>query len=497
MALSQYQLFINGQWVDAKDGGRFDSLNPANAQPWASFSHAQKADVDAAVQAAQNAFEDSSWRNLHATARGKLLRKLGDLIAANKEHLAQLETNDNGKLIRETMGQIGYMPEFFYYYAGQADKLEGQTLPLDKADMFAYTTHEPLGVVAAIIPWNSPMYLTAVKLAPALAAGNTVVLKPSEHASATIVELMHLVKEAGFPDGVVNVVTGFGADTGAALTKHPLVRRIAFTGGGAGAKAVVKNSAQNLAQISLELGGKSPNIIFADANISSAVNGVVAGIFAASGQSCVAGSRLLVQDSVYDEFLAALKSRVERIIIGEPMNAKSEMGPMATQAQLALVERMVAQALEQGATLVHGGKRVSPSNNIHSNGWYYHPTILAVDNNQCSIMQDEVFGPVASIMRFTDEAHALALANDSQFGLAAGIWTRDNGRVHRMSKAVQAGIIWVNTYRAVSPMGAIGGFKASGYGRESGIHAVKDYTQLKTVWINTSSEPMADPFVMR
>lgn len=497
MALSQYQLFINGQWVEAKDGGRFDSLNPATAKPWASFSYAQDADVDAAVQAAQNAFENPSWRNLHATARGKLLRKLGDLIAANKEHLAQLESNDNGKLIRETMGQIGYMPEFFYYYAGQADKLEGQTLPLDKADMFAYTTHEPLGVVAAIIPWNSPMYLTAVKLAPALAAGNTVVLKPSEHASATIVELMHLVKQAGFPDGVVNLVTGFGADTGAALTKHKLVRRIAFTGGGAGAQAVIKNSAENLAQLSLELGGKSPNIIFADANINSAVNGVVAGIFAASGQSCVAGSRLLVQDCVYDEFLTALKSRVERIIIGDPMDATSEMGPMATESQLALVEAMVAQALGQGATLVHGGKRALPSNHSQSKGWYYQPTILAVDNNQCNIMQDEVFGPVASIMRFSDEAQALALANDSQFGLAAGIWTQDNGRVHRMSKAVQAGIIWVNTYRAVSPMGAIGGFKASGYGRESGIDAVKDYTQLKTVWINTSSEPMADPFVMR
>lgn len=492
-SLKQYQMFINGQWLDAQDGGRFDSLNPANAQPWASFPHAQEADVDAAVQAAQNAFENPAWRNLHATARGKLLRKLGDLIAASKQRLAQLESNDNGKLIRETLGQIGYMPEFFYYYAGQADKLEGQTLPLDKSDMFAYTTHEPLGVVAAIIPWNSPMYLTAVKLAPALAAGNTVVLKPSEHASATIIELMHLVKEAGFPDGVVNVVTGFGADTGSALTKHPLVRRIAFTGGGQGAKAVVKNSAENLAQLSLELGGKSPNIIFDDADIGSAVNGVIAGIFAASGQSCVAGSRLLVQDAVYDEFLSALKTRVANIVIGDPMDPSSEMGPMATQAQLALVERMVAAALAEGAQLIHGGKRAS----VAGEGWYYEPTILAVDSSQCSIMQEEVFGPVASIMRFNDEAHALELANDSEFGLAAGIWTRDNARVHRMSKAVQAGIIWVNTYRAVSPMGAIGGFKASGYGRESGIDGVKDYTQLKTVWINTSSEPMADPFTMR
>ena len=493
MALSEYKMFINGLWVDAQNGARFDSLNPANGEPWASFPHAQEADVNAAVDAAQKAFEHPAWCNLHATARGKLLRKLGDLIATKQTQLAQLETNDNGKLIRETKGQIGYMPEFFYYYAGQADKLEGQTLPLDKTDMFAYTTHEPLGVVAAIIPWNSPMYLTAVKLAPALAAGNTVVLKPSEHASATILELMHLVQEAGFPDGVVNVVTGLGVDTGSALTKHPLVRRIAFTGGGEGAKSVIKNSAENLAQVSLELGGKSPNIIFEDADIGSAVNGVIAGIFAASGQSCVAGSRLLVQDTVYDEFLTALKTRAASIIIGDPLDPTSEMGPMATQTQLTLVERMVATAIAQGAELIHGGKRAA----VAGDGWYFEPTILAVDDNQCSIMQEEVFGPVASIMRFKDEAEALALANDTEFGLAAGIWTRDNARVHRMSKAVQAGIIWVNTYRAVSPMGAIGGYKASGYGRESGIDGVKDYTQLKTVWINTSSEPMADPFVMR
>ena len=493
MSLSQYHMYINGEWVDALDNSRFDSLNPATAEPWASFPHAKAADVDVAVQAAHAAFENPAWSDLTATARGKLLRKLGDLIAQNTQHLAQLETNDNGKLIRETQGQVGYMPEFFYYYAGQADKLEGQTLPLDKANMFGYTTHEALGVVAAIIPWNSPMYVTAVKLAPALAAGNTVVMKPSEHASATIVELMKLVEQAGFPAGVVNVVTGFGADCGAALTCHPLVRRIAFTGGVEGARAVVRNSAENLAQISLELGGKSPNIIFDDADIGSAVNGVIAGIFAASGQSCVAGSRLLVHDSVYDDFVQRLQARAATINISDPMSPEAEMGPMATQQQLSVVENLVARALQDGAKLRHGGKRPA----MASNGWYYEPTILEVDSNQCHIMQTEVFGPVASVMRFHTEAEALELANDCEFGLAAGIWTRDNARVHRLCKQVKAGIIWVNTYRAVSPMGAIGGFKNSGYGRESGIDAVKDYTQLKTVWINTSSEPMADPFVMR
>ncbi|MCP1641536.1 acyl-CoA reductase-like NAD-dependent aldehyde dehydrogenase [Pseudomonas citronellolis] len=493
MTLARFQMCIDGQWLDALSGKTFESLDPSSAQPWALLPDAAEEDVERAVQAAQKAFDDPAWRKLSATARGKLLRRLGDLIAENREHLAQLESRDNGKLIRETRGQVGYLPEFFHYTAGLADKLEGGTLPIDKPDMFAYTVHEPLGVVAGIIPWNSPLYLTAIKLAPALAAGNTIVLKPSEHASATILELARLALEAGFPAGVVNVVTGFGPSTGAALTRHPLVRKIAFTGGAATARHVVRSSAENFAKLSLELGGKSPNIVFADADLDSAINGVVAGIYAATGQSCVAGSRLLVQREIYDEFVARLIARAQRIRIGNPQEDASEMGPMATAQQLAVVEGLVAAAKAEGARLLMGGKRPEGQ----GEGWYYEPTLFACDSHSMRIMQEEVFGPVASVIPFDDEAEALALANDSQYGLAAGIWTRDLGRAHRLARDVRSGIIWVNTYRAVSAMAPIGGFHQSGYGRESGIDSVLAYTELKTVWINLSQAPMPDPFVMR
>lgn len=492
MTDTNFQMLVGGRSIPAASGATYTSLNPATGEAWSTLPDGTEADVDHAVHVADAAFRSPEWRRLTAGARGKLLRRLGDLVAANAGELAELETRDNGKLIRETRGQLGYLPEFFHYAAGLADKLEGSTLPIDKVDMFAFTIPEPLGVVAAIVPWNSPLYLTAIKLAPALAAGNTIVIKPSEHASASILRFAELVAEAGFPAGVVNVVTGFGAGAGAALTRHPLVRRVAFTGGPATARHVVRATAENFAKLSLELGGKSANIVFDDADLEGAVNGAVAGIYAASGQSCVAGSRLLVQDGIYDRFVTALRERMSRIVIGDPLDPASDMGPMATEQQLGIVEAMVARAREQGVTVLAGGKRPEGRS-----GWFYEPTLLECASADLDIVQNEVFGPVAAIMRFRDEEEALTLANGTEYALAAGVWTRDLARGHRMARDVHAGIVWINTYRAVSAMAPIGGYGASGYGREGGIHSVLDYTELKTVWVNLSEQPMGDPFVMR
>lgn len=492
MALEQFKMLINGEWVESANGTTFESVNPATELAWATFPYAEEEDVERAVQSAHNTFLSTEWSTTTPSQRGKWLRRLGDLIAENKEQLAQLESRDNGKLIRETLGQVGYLPEFFYYFAGLADKVEGETLALDKQDMFGFTVREPLGVIAGIIPWNSPLYLTAIKIAPALAAGNTVVLKPSEHASATLLELARLVLEAGFPPGAVNVITGYGLPCGAALTRHPLVRKIAFTGGSESSKHVIRNSAENYAKLSLELGGKSPNIIFNDADIDSAVNGAVAGIFAAAGQSCVSGSRLLVQYDIYDEFVSKLAARAETIVIGDPSHPETEMGPMATQAQLETVERFVDIALKEGAKLRTGGRRAD----IEC-GWYYTPTILECTDHNATVVQEEIFGPVATVIPFFDEADALSLANDSKYGLAAGIWTQNLAKAHRMIKGIRSGIVWVNTYRAVSASAPIGGYGQSGYGRECGSDSINEFTQLKTVWINMSSEPMADPFIMR
>ena len=491
--LKNYQMYINGQWVAAQSGKTFESINPSDGKSWAVVPEADEVDVDTAVKAAHRAFTEGPWSTMTATDRGKLLRRLGDVLAEHSESLGHCETVDTGKLFKETRWQARYISDYFYYYAGLADKVSGETLPIDKPNMWTMTIREPLGVVAAVVPWNSQLFLVAVKIGPALAAGNTVVLKASEHASAPMLEFAKVFEEAGFPPGVFNVISGLGEPCGRALTSHPLVDRISFTGGPETARHVVRNSAENFAQVSLELGGKSPVVIFDDADLESATNGVLLSIFSASGQSCVAGSRLLLHESIHDEVLARVAEKASKIRIGDPLDENSQMGPLATQAQLDNIDSTVADAKANGATLVHGGKQPAGM----GDGWYYEPTVVACPDQQIGIVQRELFGPVVSALRFTDEAHALQLANDCRFGLAAGIFTADIGRALRITKGIRSGIVWVNTYRMVSPLAPFGGYKDSGYGRESGLEAIYDYTRPKTVWLNTSPDPIADPFVMQ
>lgn len=485
------RMLIDGAWVDAADGRTFDSVSPVTGKVWARIPEATGADVDRAVRAADRAFTSGPWASMTPSQRGKCLRKLGDLLADKSEDLGRAETIDTGKMLKETRWQARYIAEFFHFYAGAADKIAGEVLPIDKPDLLVFTNREPLGVVAAVVPWNSQLFLVAVKIGPALATGNTVVLKASEHASVAMLDFGRLIEEAGFPPGVVNIVTGH-TEVGRALTSHPLVARISFTGGPSAARAIVRNSAENFAEVSLELGGKSPFIVFEDADLESAVNGSVAGIFGATGQSCVAGSRLIVHESIAGAFLERMVAVAKSIRIGDPLLEETQMGPLCTEGQLRHIERQVALAQEEGGRLLVGGRQPPGMG-----GTYYEPTIIDCPSPGLTIVDTELFGPVLSVLRFRTEEEAIALANQSVHGLAAGIFTLNGARQMRVARAVRAGIVWINTYRVVSPVAAFGGVRGSGYGRESGFQAMFDYTRPKTVWVNTSSTPIANPFVMR
>lgn len=491
MALEKFQQYINGTFEDAS--ATFESIDPASGQPWALMPAAGVEDVNRAVRSAHEAFLSPAWSNLNATQRGKLLYKLADLVAANADVLAELETKDTGKIRRETKAVILYIADYYRYFAGLADKVTGSHFDVDKPDMEAYTRREPIGVVAAIVPWNSQIFLSAVKLAPALAAGCTVVLKASEDGPAPLLKLAELIHEAGFPPGVVNVITGMGGTCGRTLTSHPLVSRIAFTGGPSTAKRIVENSANNLALVSLELGGKSPVLVFEDADLESAANAIVSGIFAATGQSCVAGSRLIVHKDVHDQLMDILVAKAQRIKIGDPQDLETEMGPLATQRQLTHVNDVVQRSVDAGAKVLTGGK--TPAG--FETGFYYEPTILDCAVPATACVAEEIFGPVLSVLTFTTDAEALELANDSEYGLASGVFTQNIGRAHRFVKSIRAGIVWVNTYRMISPLVPFGGYGQSGMGREAGAESILDYTRTKSVWINTSEAPIADPFVMR
>ena len=489
--IQNFKMYIDGQWVNSESGKMIKTLNPENNEVWAAVPEANEKDVDNAVKSAQKAFENS-WSNLHPRERAKYLRSLADQLRENSEHLGKIETIDTGKLFRETKTQANYIAEYYDYFAGLADKVEGTVVPIDKPDMQVITTRIPIGVIAAIIPWNSQMLLTAVKLAPALAMGNTVVIKASELAPVTLLEFAKLVEKAGIPKGVVNVITGLGEPCGKALTTHNLVERIAFTGGPETAKHIIKNSAENLSQVSLELGGKSPVVVFNDADQENALNGITAGIFGASGQSCIAGSRLYIQSEIYNEFLDKLVSKAEKIKLGAPMDKNTQMGPLNSFKQLENIEKNIKATVEQGGKIRCGGKR----SNISNKGYYFPATIIECKNHNLPTAENELFGPVLSVMKFETEEEAIKQMNDNKYGLSSGVYTSSLGKGIRVSKAVRAGIVFVNTYRLISPMAPFGGIKDSGYGKEAGIESIKEYTRLKTTWYNSSDKPMSDPFTM-
>ena len=489
--IQNFKMYIDGQWVDSETGKTIETLNPENNEVWATVPEASAKDVDKAVKAAQNAFE-VSWANLHPRDRAKYLRSLANQLRDNAEHLGTIETKDTGKIFRETKTQANYIAEYYDYFAGLADKVEGTVVPIDKPDMQVTTTRIPIGVVAAIIPWNSQMLLTAVKLAPALAMGNTVVIKASELAPVTLLEFAKLVEKSGIPKGVVNVITGLGEPCGKALTTHDLIERVAFTGGPETAKHIVKNSAENLSQVSLELGGKSPVVVFNDAEQENALNGITAGIFGASGQSCIAGSRLYIQSGIYDEFLNKLVAKAKKIKLGAPMDKDTQMGPLNSFKQLENIETNIKATVEQGGKVRCGGKR----SNISNKGYYFPATIIECKNHNLPTAENELFGPVLSVMKFDTEEEAIKQMNDNKYGLSSGVYTANLGRGMRVSKAVRAGIVFVNTYRLISPMAPFGGIKDSGYGKEAGIESIKEYTRIKTTWYNSSDKPMADPFTM-
>jgi aldehyde dehydrogenase (NAD+) len=480
--MERYRLFINNEWVDPQSKAWFETHDPFSGEAWAEIPRANAADVDLAVAAAANAFE-GPWSRISASERGMLLHKLGALIERDAARLAAVEARDNGKLARDVLGQIKYMAKYYYYYGGLADKIQGAVVPIDRPKVYNFIRYEPMGVVACITPWNSSLPLTTWKMAPALCAGNTVVCKPSEYTSASLFELASLFVEAGFPPGVFNIVTGFGGEVGDPLVRHPDVQRIAFTGGDEAGRKIYAAAAQNLKRVSLELGGKSPNIVFDDADLDQAVNGVIAGIFSATGQTCVAGSRVLLQESIHDAFVERLARITRTAKIGDPADPTSEIGPITTKPQFDKIRDYIEIAKKEGARCVAGGRTLSGPG--YGAGQFIEPTIFVDVTNDMRIAQEEVFGPVLSVLKFKDEEDAIRIGNDIRFGLAAGVWTTSLHRAMLMSERLKAGTVWINNYRSSSYTTPFGGVKHSGIGREGGIESVKEFLEAKSVWISS------------
>ena len=487
-------MLVDGAWLDPATGEWFESVNPYTAQPWALIPRGGSADVDRAVAAARKAFYSKEWRGLTASARGALLRKLADLLAVEADRLAELETTDNGKLLAEMRAQLHYAPKWIHYFAGLADKIEGRVLPTDKPGFFNFTREEPLGVIAAITPWNSPLLLAIWKLAPALAAGNTVVLKPSEHSSVSALVFGELFEKAGFPPGVVNIITGFGDEVGEPLITHRDVAKVAFTGGDKTGQAVYEQAARGIKRVTLELGGKSANIVFDDADLDQAVKGVVAGIFAATGQTCIAGSRALIHRPIYDAFVERLIALARSARMGNPLDLDTQVGPITTRPQFEKVLDYMQVAKSEGAVcLLGGGPALRPE---CGTGWFVEPTIFASVRPEMRIANEEVFGPLLALIPFDEEEEAIQIANSTIYGLAAGAWTSSIRRALVMSERLEAGTVWVNCYRLTSYMTPFGGFKRSGFGREGGAEAIREYLQTKSVWIDIEGKT-PNPFGLR
>ncbi|RQQ51021.1 aldehyde dehydrogenase [Burkholderia stagnalis] len=493
--MKRYLNYIDGVFVSPDSNAWLPSVNPYTGENWCEIPRSNEHDAKGAIDAASRAFRSSAWSSLNASQRGALLRRLADLIKENAEALARIEVADNGKLITEMRGQLRYIPEWYHYYGGLADKIEGSVLPIDKPDYLAFTRYEPLGVVLAITAWNSPLLLLAWKLAPGLAAGNTFVIKPSEHATASTLEFAALFEEAGFPPGVINVVSGYGSEIGDALTSDRRVAKIAFTGSDSTGRRVNEQAAKDFKHVTMELGGKSPNIVFADANAEQAIAGAISGIFAAGGQTCMAGSRLLLQEPIYDEFTRRLVEASRSAVLGNPMDDATQIGPIANRPQYDRVLSCIEMGRADGARLVLGGRPFTEGDAKH--GLFIEPTIFCDVSNDMRIARQEVFGPVLAVIPFKTEEDAVAIANDSPYGLAAGVWTTDMGTALRMSRQLEAGTVWVNSYRAVSYLAPFGGYKQSGIGRESGYEMIKEYLQTKTTWIYSGAASPDNPFVMR